>query len=64
MTLLIGILQSWGRHRLSKKFFKRIPAFWQKNVRCTVEGKNQNENLHLLTFASAMSRLNICPRKF
>ena len=24
-------------HRLSKNFFEPIPAFWQKNVRCTVE---------------------------
>ena len=37
MTPLIEILQLWGCHRLSKKFFKRIPAFWQKDVRCTVE---------------------------
>ena len=29
---------------MSKKFFKRIPAFWQKNVRCTVGGAHGTVN--------------------
>ena len=49
MTMIIEILQLWGCHRLSKKFFKRIPAFWQKNVRCNMKGIfSFTENLHLI----------------
>ena len=42
--MIIEILQLWWCHRLSKKFCKRIPAFWQKNVRCTVEGAHDAVN--------------------
>ena len=31
-------------HRLSKNFFERIPAFWLKNVRCTVGGAHDAVN--------------------
>ena len=49
MTMIIEILQLWGCHRLSKNFFKRIPAFWQKNVRCNMKGIfSFTENLHLI----------------
>ena len=42
--MIIEILQLWGCHRLSKKFCKRIPAFGQKNVRCTVGGAHDTVN--------------------
>ncbi len=56
MTPLIEILQLWGCHRLSKKFFKRIPAFWQKNVRCTVERVHDTVNKILHSWMCPFSR--------
>ena len=44
MKMIIEILQLWGCHRLSKNLFSRIPAFWRKNVRCTVEGAHDAVN--------------------
>ena len=46
-----------GMSTFVEKFFKRIPAFWQKNVRCTVERVHDTVNKNF-TFLE----VSICPK--
>ena len=46
-------------HCLSKNFFEQIPAFWQKNVRCTVGGAHDAVNKNFTIAWVSILRKNV-----